>query len=79
MNCGLEEALSEIVTVPAALPELCGLKITLISHRAPAATLLPQVLDWRNGPATLSAEIDKAADPVLVRVTLCGALVVPTS
>src|ERR1017187_4771126 len=79
MTWGFEDALSEMVTVPATLPELCGLNATSILHCAPAATLFPQVFVWWNGLVTLSEEMDKAFDPVFVRLTVCGGLLVPTS
>jgi hypothetical protein len=75
----LDEALSIIVTVPLALPVVVGLKTVVMVQLPPEATLDPQVLRAWNRPLTLIEAMDKATDPVLVRVTVCGELVVPTS
>jgi hypothetical protein len=55
-----------------------GVKVTLIVQLAPAATLAPQVLVWAKSPLAATLEMFRAALPVLVSVTVCGALVVPT-
>ncbi len=49
---------------------------------APATTLVPQLFENANeealAPVTLMPEMDRNAVPVLDRITLCDALVVPT-
>jgi hypothetical protein len=78
-TCGFDEALSGIVTSPPTLPTAVGLKVTWIAHSAPGATLAPQLLVSRNGPLVFMDETVKAVVPVLVRVTVCGALAAPTN
>jgi hypothetical protein len=53
-----------------------GFNVTLKLQLAPAARLLPQVFVLENGALALTDEMERAAVPVLVRVTICGALVV---
>ena len=66
------------VAVRAPLAE--GLKVTAMVQMASAATELPQLLVWVKLPAlapeTEMLVILKVALPVLVRVTVCAALVV---
>ncbi len=78
--CGLPEALSAMVTAPVLAPGEVGLNTTPIAHVAPAATELPQVpLPVKaKSPLTLRLVIDKAAVPVLFKVTDCAALLLPT-
>ena len=74
--------MSAMVTKAARPPLAAGVKVTLIVQFAPAATELPQVLVCIKSPALVPVmarlEIVKAALPVLVRVTACAVLVVPT-
>ncbi len=44
-TCGLPLALSETESVPLTVPDVVGLKVTLMVQLAPAATLAPQLLD----------------------------------
>src|SRR5579872_681212 len=80
---GLEEALSVMVIVPLFPPLDCGRKSVLTLQLPPGETLPAQVVllllnrNW--APCTEMEEIDSAPVPVLVRVTLCGELVVPTN
>jgi hypothetical protein len=46
---------------------------------APAATLAPQVLVWAKSPLAEMVVMFKAALPVFVRITVWGALALPTS
>jgi hypothetical protein len=55
-----------------------GAKVTLIVQLAPALTLLPQVFVSAKSPDEEIFETARATAPVLVRVTVCAALVVPT-
>jgi len=65
-------------TVPDFGPFDCGENVTLIAQFAPAATLVPQVEVMPNWPVAFMEEIVSAVLPVLVRMTVCGGLVVPT-
>src|SRR5579864_5149691 len=78
MTCGLDDALSLIVTVPDFVPFDFGEKVTLIVQFAPAATLDAHVVVIPNWPAAFIVEMVNTVLPVLVRVTDCGTLVVPT-
>jgi hypothetical protein len=61
------------------LPLAVGEKVTRIEQVPPAATLVPQLLLEPNSPVVATPLISKAALPVLVKVTVCEALVVPTA
>src|SRR5579863_5638864 len=63
---------------PVRAPEAVGVKTTEIAQLAPAATLLPQVFVWLKSPLAAMLAIESAAVPVLVSVTTCAALDVPT-
>ena len=78
MVWGLLGALSVIVTVPVRVPAAVGLKVTLMVQLPPAATEPPQVLVWAKSPVAPMLVIVKAVLPVLVRVEVRAALVVPT-
>jgi hypothetical protein len=72
-------AVSVIVMLPVKVPVVVGVNVTLIVQVAPAATEEPQVLV---SPKFVPAVIDVtviATVPVLVRVTTCAGLVVPTT
>ena len=68
-----------IVALSAAASD--GLKLAEIVQLAPAATLLPQLLDTAKSaalePLVVIPEIDSAAVPVFDNVTVCAALVCP--
>ena len=68
-----------IEIVPDFGPFVFGENVTLIVQFAPAATLVPHVDVIPNWPAAFIEEMVSAILPVLVRVTVCGALVVPTA
>jgi len=76
--CGLFTALSVRVTEPYRLPGAVGVKVTVIVHEIPGATLAPQVLVWAKFPLAAMVVMFKAALPVFVRITVWGALVLPT-
>lgn len=82
-SCGLPAALSAIDSEAVLLPVDVGLKTTLMAHEAPTATLEPQVLVSLKSPAsvpvTLIPVIASEAVPLLVRVTACDGLLVPTA
>ena len=77
--CGLSAALSVRVTEPYRLPGAVGVKVTVIMHAIPGATLAPQVLVWAKSPLAEMVVMFKAALPVFVRITVWGALALPTS
>jgi hypothetical protein len=60
------------------LPEVLGVNVTLIVQLFPAATLVGQVLICVKSPVDVTPVILSGALPVLVKVTTCAALVVPT-
>jgi hypothetical protein len=67
-----------MLTVPVRVPVVVGLKVTLMVQLAPAARVDPQLLLWAKSPLIATLLIVKLVDPVLVRVEVCAALVVPT-
>ena len=64
------------------LPVSCGVKVTFIAQLAPAARVLPQVpvseKSARFPPVICILILLNPAVPRLVKVTVCGLLVVPT-
>ena len=68
--CGLPEALSAIVSAPVRVPDVVGVKATLIEQFAPAANDPPQPLVSEKSPFAEMLVIVKAALPVFVRVTV---------
>src|SRR5580658_1560314 len=81
-DCGLPAALSVMVTLAVWLPLAAGVKVTLMEQLAPAARELPQVLVWAKAPLLVPVMamlvMVMATVPVLLNVTVCAALVVPT-
>ena len=77
-DCGLEAALSDSVIAPVSVPEAVGLKVTEIVQLAFTARLVPQVLVCAKLPEAAMLLNVSAAVPVLLSVTACVALVVPT-
>ncbi len=79
--CGEPAALSTMLMLALKLPPADGAKLTERLHVAPAATVVPQVLVWLKLDALMPVGaielIDRAAVPVLLRVTLWMALVAP--
>jgi hypothetical protein len=70
--------LSVMVSMPVSVPVAVGEKVTLIVQEPLAATLPPQLLVWPKFELAAMLAIASAAPPMLLRVTGCGALVVPT-
>ena len=70
-------ALSVTVIEPVREPVAVGVNVTLIVHDELAARLEPQVLVWEKSPLMVMLEIVRVALPGLLRVTLCGLLLVP--
>src|SRR5207249_9335342 len=84
--CGLAAVLWVTGRVPGRAPEVVGVKVTLIEQLAPAAKVaglvrqaLAPVLVAATSPEAAKELIVKAAVPVLVNVTVIGALVVASS
>ena len=80
--CGLPAALSAILTAAVRAPAAVGVNATLIVQLPPAATEPPHVLLTEKSPAFAPVRLMplmlKLVFPVLSRVVLCAALVVPT-
>jgi hypothetical protein len=78
--CGLPSALSVRLSVLLMSPAVDGVNFNVMAQLAPAAKLDPHVLvslklaDDSVMPVMLSAAL-----PVLVKVSVCAALVVPTT
>ena len=81
--CGLPAALSATLTEALREPVAWGVNVTLMVQFAPVATLVPHVFVWLKSPllapATVILLIVSDALPVLVSVTACALLAVPTS
>jgi hypothetical protein len=78
--CGLPAALLVSVIEPSLAPAAAGVKVTLRLQEAPAARLLPQpCVTAKTGIEGKTLVMFKAALPVLVRVTVFAALVVPAT
>jgi hypothetical protein len=66
------------LSVPLRAPVAVGVKVTVIVQLAPAANVLPQLLVWAKSPLAATLLIVRGAFPVLLNVTVCAVLVVPT-
>src|SRR3989442_379994 len=86
-DCGLSAASSVMFTVAARAPVAAGVKLMLIVQLAPGATELARVGEVLRAAKSKSAACApvmvmlvrfSGAPPLLVRVTVCAALVVPT-
>ena len=75
---GLLVALPVTDTEPVRVPAAVGVNFTVTVHDAPAAIDEPQVFVCEKSPVAATPETVAAAVPVLVTVTACVALVVPT-
>jgi hypothetical protein len=71
---GLLLALSVSLSVPVRFPAAVGVKVTLISQPAPAATEPAQVLVWEKSPLVVIVRGVRAPAPVLVNRSVCGGL-----
>lgn len=83
MDCGEPVALSVIVMAAVMAPAVVGAKCPWIVQFAPTARLVPQLLENAKAdafvPVTKMLPIVRVPTPVLVNVTDCDALVVPTT
>ena len=80
-TCGLLGALSVNVRLPVMLPALPGIQNRFTVQAAPAVRAAPQLLVWVPLPLfKLRAMLERVSVtfPVLLRVTVCDAPVMPT-
>jgi hypothetical protein len=79
--CGLPTPLLVTLIVPVRTPAAAGVKVSVIVQLAAGLTVVHPELDTPNSVGALLAmpDIVTAVPPVLVTVTLFGALVAPTS
>ena len=81
-SCGPPPPVSLIETEAERAPVAVGLNVTDKVQLPPAGTLVPQVLVCAKSPGfvpvTLIPVMLRLVVPTLVRVTVCGGLVVPT-
>jgi hypothetical protein len=70
--------LSVNVIAPVRVPVAAGAKVTEIVQLAFAATLDPQVFVCEKSPEPAMPLMERGTVPVLLKVTSCAALVVPT-
>ena len=75
---GFPPALWLIVTVPARMPRLVGMNITLITQFAPGASPRPHALFCTYSPVTATPEIAIGPLPIFVNVIVIPALLIPT-
>ena len=82
ITAGPRGALCVTVAAPVIEPVRLGVKVTLKVQVAAAATVAPQGVEPDGAavksPLATMLEIVRVAPELLVRVTVCGALVVPT-
>ena len=75
--------LSVMVNAAVMEPVVEGVKVSVKVHSAPAAKALPQLSVWAKAeplaPVIVMLEMFSVTVPVLVNVTVCGALLVPTT
>jgi len=76
--CGLSVALSTMTSVPALPPAALGVNVTVMVQFAPPATLLPQLLLARKSLLALIEEMASVPPPLVVSVTDCPELLLPT-
>ena len=81
MICGELNALSVITIDATRIPRALGINPMLNVQLPPGARLIPHVFVWEKslacGPVRLMPAILKAADPVLLKVTIRNPLVTP--
>ena len=77
-ECPLMELLSLIDRVPLREPAAAGVNVTWIVQLLPTASEAGQLLVWLKSPLLLIPVMESAVVPVLLNVTVCVALGVPT-
>ena len=70
--------LSVMVRIPVSEPPAQGVNVTLMAQVPLAATLPPQLLVWARFPLMPMLLRASAVVPVLLSVTVCEALLLPT-
>ncbi len=78
MSVGDDTALVATTSDPVCEPTAVGVKVTVMVQLAPTAKLLPQVLACAKVPLLCRDPIVKLDVPGLLRVKVCGLLVVPS-
>src|SRR2546427_767195 len=78
-TCGVPGALSTRVRAPRLWPTALGANVTLTAQLEPTATGPLHVLVWAKSPLVEILVNTKGKSPMLLTVTVCGALVVPTA
>jgi hypothetical protein len=76
--CGLPGASSAMLIVPFLVPPAVGVKVTLMVQEPPTATGLTQLWFWAKSPLGVMLRMVSAPAPLLVSVTVFGALGTPT-
>jgi hypothetical protein len=76
--CGLPEAESVIVIAPVRVPDCDGAKVTLMMQLAPALSVDVQLFVCAKSPLAVMPDKVNVEPPLLLKVTDCAALVVPT-
>jgi len=76
-SSGLPTPVSLIVSVPAKLPVAAGVNVTPTVQVCPDVTDVQVLLEMAKSPVIVTGETVTDALDLLVRVTVCGALVVP--
>ena len=76
--CGLPVALLVTMMPPERRPTAVGVKVTLSVQEPAAATDAPQLWLSAKSPLAVMLAMVSAALPVLLSVTVCAALVLPT-
>lgn len=71
--------MSKTIKVPLRGPGAPGLKVTAMAQLVPALTLLPQLLVAAKSPDAAICQTARAIVPALDKVTVCGALTLPTA
>lgn len=79
--CGLPAALSAMRSVPVRVPVAVGVKVTFTLQAVPGGSVAgkPHVFVWVKSPEAVMVISPKLLLPVLLMVTICGLLEVPTA
>ena len=77
-TCGLPLALSDTLTLPIRVPVAVGVNVMDNEQVADALIETGQLSDSAKSPLLEMLVTERGALPLLVRVTVCGVLVVPT-
>ncbi len=75
--CGLPGASSTIVKSPVRKPVAVGVKVMLILHVAPAASVVPHVVVCAKSSLAVILLIVNEPVPVLLSTTVRGAVLLP--